>query len=42
MVRQIRTLTRDMLVSIVIILIMTAGMLTMWIYKWNQHSAEKA
>ena len=32
MVRQIRTLTRDMLVSIVIILIMTAGMLTMWIY----------
>ena len=32
MERQIRTLTRDMLVSIVIILIMTAGMLTMWIY----------
>ena len=32
MVRQMRTLTRDMLVSIVIILIMTAGMLTMWIY----------
>ena len=32
MIPQMRTLTRDVIISIIIILILTSGMLTMWIY----------